>query len=327
MTNPLVFCPICGHTLGEREEGGRIRQACDNCGYVHYVNPVPAVGILIEMDGGLVLIRRLNPPHRGEWTLPSGFIEADESAEEAAIREAEEETGLKVEIIELFGVNSFPEGPPISGIMIFFRARPVGGELRAGDDATEAAVFPIAELPVMPFRTHREAAAQWLARQEQSPGAPSSASTPPPDPGFTIRPAEMSDVNEVMALLGLIPANREFTREVWRDVQQRFREPAGMDVFVAVSDGPQNIVIGFVAMSAVRTLTGGFGLISDMAVLPTFQRRGVGAALLEAAMRHARRQNLRALLVATDRANERARAFYASLGFASEEGIMRLRLR
>src|SRR5688572_4882786 len=135
----LIYCPVCGHTLGTREEGGRLRQACSNCGYVHYVNPVPAVGIIIEMDGGVVLIRRNNPPHQNEWTLPSGFIEADESAEDAAAREAEEETGLKVEIIEMAGVNSFPEGPPVSGIMIFFRARPVGGELVAGDDALEAA--------------------------------------------------------------------------------------------------------------------------------------------------------------------------------------------
>ncbi|HYO87513.1 MAG TPA: GNAT family N-acetyltransferase [Candidatus Limnocylindrales bacterium] len=325
--SPLLYCPICGHALGEREEGGRIRQACDNCGYVHYVNPVPAVGILIEMDGGLVLIRRGNPPHQGEWTLPSGFIEADESAEEAAAREAEEETGLKVEILELFGVNSFPEGPPISGIMVFFRARPTGGTLAAGDDAAEARVFPSDELPVLPFRTHREAAAQWLARQEGSSGQPNEAHTPTSGRGFIIRPAELGEANEVLALLALIPANRELSRDTWREVAQRFREPAGMEVFVAVSEHPQTMVIGFVAVSAVRTLTGGYGLISDMAVLPTYQRRGVGAALLEAAMRRAQRLNLRSLLVATDRANERARAFYASLGFAVEEGIMRLRLR
>ena len=325
--NPLTFCPICGHSLGEREEGGRIRQACENCGYVHYVNPVPAVGILIEMDGGLVLIRRANPPHRGEWTLPSGFIEADESAEEAAIREAGEETGLRVEILELFGVNSFPEGPPISGIMIFFRARPTGGDLRGGDDATEAKVFQPHEMPVMPFRTHREAGAQWLSRQERPVGPPSEANTPPAQRDFHIRPAELGDMNEVMALLALIPDNRDFTRDTWREVAQRFREPAGMEVTVAVADSPQPMVIGFLALSAVRTLTGGYGLISDMAVLPSYQRRGVGAALLEAAMRRAQRLNLRSLLVATDRANERARAFYASLGFAVEEGIMRLRLR
>lgn len=322
----LTFCPICGHALGEREEGGRIRQACENCGYVHYVNPVPAVGILIEMDGGLVLIRRANPPHQGEWTLPSGFIEADESAEEAAIREAGEETGLTVEIVELFGVNSFPEGPPISGIMIFFRARPVGGELRGGDDATDAAVFQPAELPVMPFRTHREAGAQWLARLEHPVGSPAAANSHP-GRDFHIRSAEVGDANEVMALLALIPGNRDFSQESWREVVQRFREPAGIELTVAVADFPQPMVIGFVALSTVRTLTGGYGLISDMAVLPSYQRRGVGAALLEAAMRRAQRLNLRSLLVATDRANERARAFYASLGFGVEDGIMRLRLR
>src|SRR5262245_13889749 len=129
----LTYCPVCGHTpLSIREEGGRLRQVCDNCGYVHYVKPIPAVGILIEMDGGVVLIRRSNPPHKGEWTLPSGYIEADESAEEAAVREAEEETGLKVSIIEMAGVNSFPEGPPASGIIIFFRAKPTDGELHGG---------------------------------------------------------------------------------------------------------------------------------------------------------------------------------------------------
>mgnify|MGYP001027402886 FL=1 len=109
MPKKLKYCPICSHELTEREEGGRMRPSCDNCGYVHYVNPVPGVGLLIEMDAGIVLIQRGNPPHKGDWTLPSGFVEADESAEEAAIREAEEETGLKVEIVEMAGVNSFPE--------------------------------------------------------------------------------------------------------------------------------------------------------------------------------------------------------------------------
>jgi 8-oxo-dGTP diphosphatase len=89
----------------------------------------------------LSLIQRGHAPHKGEWTLPSGFIEADESAEEAAIREAREETGLKVELIELAGVNSFPEGPPTSGIIIFFRARPIGGNLQAGDDAADVKFF------------------------------------------------------------------------------------------------------------------------------------------------------------------------------------------
>ncbi len=324
----LIYCPICGHKLGEREEGGRLRQACDNCGYVHYVNPVPAVGILIEMDGGVVLIRRGQAPHKGEWTLPSGFIEADESAEDAAVREAEEETGLKVEIIEMAGINSFPEGPPMSGIMIFYRAKPVGGTLQGGDDAVEARVFQIGEIPRIPFRTHREVMAEWLAKQEPHPSIPSPTGRgeEQDESAFVIRPAEAKDADEITALLALIPANRQLSDDEWRDIMLRFRESAGFEVFVAETRQATPIIIGFIALSILRTLTGGRGFINDMAVLPTYQRKGVGAALLEAVVRRADRLNLRSLLVDTERANERARAFYAASGF-SEEAMMHFKIR
>ncbi len=322
MPQELTYCPVCGHKLVAREESGRIRQVCENCGYVHYVNPVPAVGIVIELDGGVVLIQRKNPPHQHAWTLPSGFIEADESAEEAAIREAEEETGLKVEIIELAGVNSFPEGPPLSGIMIFFRARPVGGALQAGDDAADARVFLPEEMPLLPFRTHREMMAQWLARHaEHQDGAP-----PPAPPDFFIRPAEAADAHELIALLHLIPANRGLTRDDWREVYQRFREATDLEVFVAVDRQTPPIIIGFVALSVVRGLTEGRGLINDIAVLPTYQRRGVGTALLETAMQRAERLNLHHMMVNAQRADDRAKAFYTALGFASGD-ILHIKLR
>ena len=294
MPKELTYCPVCGHKLGAREEAGRIRQVCPNCGYIHYVNPVPAVGIIIEMEGGVVLIQRRHPPHEGRWTLPGGYVEADESAEEAAIREAEEETGLKVEIVELMGVNSFPEGPPLSGIMIFFRARPVGGELRAGDDAADARVIQPEELPLLPFRTHREAMAQWLAMQGKPSDAPHLAVA---QADFTVRPAEAADTNEIMALLHLIPANRDLSRDDWREAAQRFREAPGLEVFVAVDRQQPPIIVGFVAFSVVRGLTEGCGLISDIAVLPTYQRRGVGTALLEVVMKRAERLNLHRLMV------------------------------
>jgi ADP-ribose pyrophosphatase YjhB (NUDIX family)/ribosomal protein S18 acetylase RimI-like enzyme len=309
--------------LGTREEGGRLRQACPNCGYVHYVNPVPAVGILIEKDDGIVLIRRINPPHQDEWTLPSGFIEADESAEEAAIREAAEETGLQVEIIEMAGVNSFPEGPPVSGIMIFFRARAIGGELRGGDDASEAAVFKPGSIPRLPFRTHREAIAQWLALR-QSGGLRADPHLDKED--FVIRPAEPTDIDELYGLLALIPANRSLPREERPQILFRLREAAGLEVFVAQSRQDPPLIIGFIALSVVRTLTDGWGFVQDMAVLPTYQRRGVGAALLEAVMRRADRLDLQHLLVDSQRSSERARAFFVSLGL-TEEPMMRLKLK
>ncbi|NOG48852.1 MAG: NUDIX hydrolase [Chloroflexi bacterium] len=169
---PPTYCPRCAAELVTRKEGGRMRPACPNCGYVHYVNPVPTVGVLIEMDGGIVLIKRGNPPHQGEWAFPSGYVEADERLEEAAVREAEEETGLRVEILELTDLNSYPEGPPASGIMVFYRARPVGGVLRAGDDASDVRIFAPDDLPLIPFRTHREALARWFERAGVAPRLP-----------------------------------------------------------------------------------------------------------------------------------------------------------
>jgi 8-oxo-dGTP diphosphatase len=324
MDKQPVYCPICGHFLTTRMEGGRPRPACDRCGYVYYHNPVPGVGIVIEKDGGIVLVKRGSPPHQEEWSLPSGFVEADESAEEAALREAEEETGLTVEIVELIGVNSFPEGPPVSGIMIFFRARPLDGELRAGDDAVEARVFRPGEIPWMPFRTHREIVAEWLVGHQREQHH-EEAVRRPDQPALCIRPAQPADEDEIMALLALIPANRDLAEEQWQQVALRLHEAPALEVFVAETRQDPPIITGFISLSIVRTLTEGRGFINDMAVLPTYQRRGIGAALLEAVMRRAAQLRLTSLMVNTQRANDQARAFYAALGF-SEEGVMRLKI-
>lgn len=318
----LIYCPICAYELGEREEGGRLRPACENCGYVHYVNPVPGVGLLIEYEGGIVLIQRGHPPHKGEWTLPSGFVEADESAEEAAIREAEEETGLKVEIIELANINSFPEGPPVSGIMIFYRMRPIGGELRAGDDASDAKVFQPADLPLLPFRTHREMLAEWLEKHAIHAGQRPNQTKP----DLGIRRYAPRDEEEVMSLLVTIPANRNLNVDEYQTIALRMRESPLLEVFIAETGDTSPIIIGFVCLSIVRTLTHGIGLINNMAVAPNYQRRGVGAALLEMMMRRANELNLQSLWVDTTRANDQARAFYAALGFEDLD-ILRLRLR
>ncbi|MEM9951561.1 MAG: GNAT family N-acetyltransferase [Chloroflexota bacterium] len=317
-----TYCPICGETLIEREEGGRVRPACDNCGYVHYVNPVPGVGMLIEMDGGVVLIQRGHPPHQGEWTLPSGFVEADESAEEAAIREAEEETGLKVEIIELANINSFPEGPPVSGIMIFYRMRPIGGTLQAGDDAVDAKVFQPDEMPLLPFRTHREMMTEWLEKYSEQIGKKPSRQSAE----IQIRPFTVKDTDAVLSLLMTIANNRSLTHEEMVAVALRMAELDSVEVYVAETGEIQPSVIGYISLTIIRGLTDSVGMVSSMAVSPTYQRRGVGAELLEAVMRRATQLNLRALWVDTSQANNQARAFYAALGFEDLE-ILRLKLR
>ena len=108
-------------------------------------NPVPTVDIIIELGGGVVLIQRANEPHG--WALPGGFVDYGESLEQAAVREAAEETGLKVELKRQMHTYSDPARDPrqhtISTVFVAIGY----GDLRAGDDAVGAAVFTPETLP------------------------------------------------------------------------------------------------------------------------------------------------------------------------------------
>jgi ADP-ribose pyrophosphatase YjhB (NUDIX family) len=186
------------------EVGGRVREVCPACGFILYRNPVPGAGVLVEMEGGIVLVQRGQPPFVDWWALPAGYIEEDESVEQAAVRECKEETGLDVELLELFGVYSFPEGPVQSGIIIFYRARPVGGALQAGDDAQSVGVFPPDGLPEeLAFRTHREVIARWV--HSRSPESRAQM------PGVVIRETRVEDEDRVLELLPLIPSNADLS--------------------------------------------------------------------------------------------------------------------
>jgi len=117
-------------------------------------NPVPTVDIIIERQGGIVLIERRDPPPG--WALPGGFIDRGESAEDAAAREAEEETGLTLSDLRQFHVYSDPaRDPRFHTITTVFIARG-HGELFAADDAASARVFDPGELPERIAFDHRE---------------------------------------------------------------------------------------------------------------------------------------------------------------------------
>jgi len=108
-------------------------------------NPFPTVDIIIEVEGGIVLIKRRNPPPG--WAIPGGFVDYGESVEAAAIREAKEETGLDVRLTRLLGVYSDPGRDPRSHtISTVFVARASGRPV-ADDDAADAGVFMDSTLP------------------------------------------------------------------------------------------------------------------------------------------------------------------------------------
>jgi 8-oxo-dGTP diphosphatase len=104
--------------------------------------------ILVE-SGKLLLIKRAKEPFKGEWALPGGRIEDNETAEQCLKREMKEETGLDVEPVRFTGLYSDPERDPRRVIAASYVVRRTGGELQAGDDAGEAAWFPLNNLPML----------------------------------------------------------------------------------------------------------------------------------------------------------------------------------
>ena len=96
----LNYCSRCGKPLsfGPLETETRDRLVCDDCGFIAYVNPRLVVSTMpVTDEGKLVLIRRAIEPGYGAWAQPGGFLEIDETAQEGAVRETLEETGLLVE--------------------------------------------------------------------------------------------------------------------------------------------------------------------------------------------------------------------------------------
>lgn len=117
-----------------------------------YKKPSLTVDGIIKKDERLLLIERKNPPFEGMYAIPGGFVEYGETVHEAVVREIEEETGLKTEIIELIGVYSDPERDPRGHtVSTVFHLNPVGGELKGGSDAVDARYFKIDDLPDLAF--------------------------------------------------------------------------------------------------------------------------------------------------------------------------------
>ena len=119
-----------------------------------YRNPLVTVDTIILLDGGIVLVERLNPPHG--WALPGGFVDYGESLEAAAKREAREETCLDVTLIEQFHTYSAPDRDPRHHtITTVFVARATG-QPNAADDAKSVGVYSIDDLPQPIVFDHRQ---------------------------------------------------------------------------------------------------------------------------------------------------------------------------
>lgn len=172
------FCPFCGQVLLRARIHGRDRPTCASCGFVQWRNPAVGVAaILTESDllrllgteavlrgqwdpawrpdpgAERILLVRRAASYPGTWCLPCGYVEYDEEVREALARELAEETGLQIRVEELFAAHSNFHEPEKQTVGIWFRAKPVGGSLRPGDDVDAIGLYPPAAPPELAFPT------------------------------------------------------------------------------------------------------------------------------------------------------------------------------
>jgi ADP-ribose pyrophosphatase YjhB (NUDIX family) len=165
----MKFCANCGAPVSRRVPPGDSlpRDVCDACGSIHYVNPKLVLGAIPEWEGRLLLCRRAIEPRYGYWTLPAGFMENDETAAEAALRETLEEAGARVELQEPFSMISVPY---VNQVHVFYRARLLDLEFKPGVESLEVALFEEAQMPwkQIAFRTVGLTLRHWFADRGRS---------------------------------------------------------------------------------------------------------------------------------------------------------------
>lgn len=145
---PINYCPYCATSVEYREIAERQRPFCPTCETAFFEDPKLAVAVVVEQDGKVALQRRTIDPGMGLWTFPSGYVDRGEPVEEAAVREAWEEVGLRVQLDRLLGVYSSP-GETV--VLTVFVATPESGTLQSLDENDAVGFFAPDSLPDLAF--------------------------------------------------------------------------------------------------------------------------------------------------------------------------------
>ncbi len=142
----MKFCSECGKSVVHRiPEGDNLpRFICEHCDIIHYQNPKLVVGCLPVWEDKVLLCKRAIEPSYGLWTLPAGFMENQESLEQAALRESDEEANANLKIDNLYSVISLPH---INQIYVLFLAKLLDIDFYAGSESLDVRLFTQEEIP------------------------------------------------------------------------------------------------------------------------------------------------------------------------------------
>ena len=177
------FCPRCAAKLHDEPDNARsvVRPTCDSCGWIYYPRLPMLALVVIESDGGIVIVQPPGGPPEAPASLPSGVVEYPETPEAGAIRIAREQTGLGVDLIAEI-THFLQQGTPYGPALMFgFRAVRVSGTLTEGDEGPPAVYAPHEAPAIMPIRVANQ---RVLAAYLESRGSsPIAATTQPQNPG------------------------------------------------------------------------------------------------------------------------------------------------
>ena len=142
----MKYCSQCGAkvTLEIPEGDNRPRHVCSRCRYIHYQNPNIVAGCIPFWEDQVLLCRRAIEPKHGLWTLPAGFMENDETAIEAAVRETAEEAGARVLEPKLHTIISLPH---VNQVYMMYRAQLADLKFAPGEESLETALYKQQHIP------------------------------------------------------------------------------------------------------------------------------------------------------------------------------------
>ena len=142
----MKFCSDCGHSLSRKTPPGDQfeRFVCEACSTIHYQNPRVITGCVAEWEGKILLCQRAIEPGIGSWTVPAGYMELGETMEQAALREAREETNADIEIDYLYSVFDIQS---IDQVYIIYRGRLRRPQFSPGQECLDVQLFAPDQIP------------------------------------------------------------------------------------------------------------------------------------------------------------------------------------